>query len=222
MNLLKSIATATLAAACAVSASAQVRITEVAPWGSGNSTLAADWFEVTNFGSGTVNISGWKMDDNSNAFANSVALVGVTAIAPGESVIFVESATDKSAQFKTLWFGAAAPAGLQIGRYSGTGVGLGTGGDAVNLFNASGVLQASVSFGASPSGPSFPTFDNAVGANNLTLSALSIIGTNGAFVAANGVNEIGSPAAVPEPETYAMLLAGLALIGGIARRRKAA
>ncbi len=31
---------------------------------------------------------------------------------------------------------------------------------------------------------------------------------------------IGNVAAVPEPETYAMLLAGLGLIGGIARRRK--
>ena len=31
-----------------------------------------------------------------------------------------------------------------------------------------------------------------------------------------------SPAAVPEPETYAMLLAGLGLVGFAARRRKTA
>jgi hypothetical protein len=31
-----------------------------------------------------------------------------------------------------------------------------------------------------------------------------------------------SVAAVPEPETYAMLLGGLALVGAIARRRKTA
>jgi hypothetical protein len=32
----------------------------------------------------------------------------------------------------------------------------------------------------------------------------------------------GVAAAVPEPATYAMLLAGLALVGAIARRRKQA
>ena len=42
----------------------------------------------------------------------------------------------------------------------------------------------------------------------------------------NGPNEYGYNmavvvAAVPEPETYAMLVAGLGLVGGIARRRKA-
>jgi len=34
--------------------------------------------------------------------------------------------------------------------------------------------------------------------------------------------QIGAVAAVPEPETYAMLLAGLGLIGAVARRRRAA
>jgi hypothetical protein len=35
-----------------------------------------------------------------------------------------------------------------------------------------------------------------------------------------GLVNINSVSAVPEPETYAMLLAGLAIVGGVARRRK--
>ena len=61
---------------------------------------------------------------------------------------------------------------------------------------AAGVLQANVSFGASPAGPSFPTFDNAAGLNNAAISQLSVAGVNGAFVAANDANEIGSPGTI--------------------------
>jgi hypothetical protein len=49
-----------------------VVISEVTSWSSGNAPYAADWFEVTNTGTSPVNIIGWKMDDNSNSFANSV------------------------------------------------------------------------------------------------------------------------------------------------------
>lgn len=214
-----------MATACAATAQAQVRITEVAPWSSGNSPVAADWFEVTNFEASAVSITGWKMDDNSNSFAASVALLGITSIAAGESVIFIEAASPSTtiATFKSTWFGSNVPAGLQFGSYSGSGVGLSTGGDAVNLFNAAGVLRANVSFGASPTGP-YATFDNAAGLDNVMLTKLSAVGVNGAFVAKADALEVGSPGliatAVPEPETYAMMLSGLVLVGAIARRRK--
>ena len=45
-------------------------ISEVAPWSSGNSPVGADWFEVTNTGAITVNLTGWRMDDSSPSFAN--------------------------------------------------------------------------------------------------------------------------------------------------------
>ncbi|MEO8149691.1 MAG: SdiA-regulated domain-containing protein [Bacteroidia bacterium] len=172
-------------------------ISEVAPWSSGNSPVGADWFEVTNTKGTSVDITGWKMDDNSGSFAASVALNGITSIAPGESVIFLETATPVTtiANFKSNWFGANPPAGIHIGSYTGSGVGLGTGGDAINLYNNTGTLQANIAFGVSPGSP-FPTFDNAIGLNNATVSQLSAVGVNGAFIAYNDLNEIGSPGTI--------------------------
>ena len=172
-------------------------ISEVAPWASGSSPIAADWFELTNTKAIALNITGWKVDDNSQSPVAAVALSGITTINPGESVIFIET-TDlpgKTTLFKSNWFGSNPPAGLRIGNYTGSGIGLGTGGDQVNIYNAtSNIPEASVVFGASPT-TTFATFDNSAGLNSTTnaVSSLSVVGVNGAFVAVNSATEIGSP-----------------------------
>ena len=213
-----------------------VIISEVAPWSSGSSPVAADWFELTNTGGSAVTITGWKMDDNSNSFALSVALNGITSIAPGESVIFIETTSAATvATFKSTWFGNNVPSGLQVGMYNGSGVGLSTSGDAVNIFDSTGTLVTRVDFGASEAGPLFHTFDNAAGLNNATISTLSATGTHGAFVATNDSNEVGSPGTIGAPGPmvpevpYAVILpAGAILVlgAGLAvhrlRRRPAA
>ena len=172
-------------------------ISEVAPWSSGNSPVGGDWFELTNSGSSAIGLSGWRMDDSSASFASSAALSGIGSIAAGESVIFLE--TDDLAVtaglFIDTWFGGNAPAGLRFGAYTGGGVGLSTGGDAVNLYDGTGVLQASVSFGASPEGP-FPSFNNAAGLNNAPITTVSAVGQNGAIAAAADPQEIGSPGTI--------------------------
>ena len=223
MNPLKqrslSAITLALLAAATLSAHASVAVTEAAPWSSGNSAVGADWFELTNLGPTSISLSGWSMDDNS-ATPGVAPLMSVASIAAGQSVIFIEGDGSQAASFISTWFGSAAPVGLAIGHYSGGGVGLSTGGDAVNIFDASSSLQASVSFGASAGGP-FASFDNAAGLNG-DISQLSVVGANGAFVAAHDAQEIGSPgaiAAVPEPASVALMLAGLGLVGAAARRR---
>lgn len=94
-------------------ATANLVITEAMSKGSGTS----DWFELTNTGTSTVSLTGFKMDDNSFAFVSAVPLLGIDSIAPGESVIFVES---PSATFSTVW-GSAFP-NLRVGTYTGNEV----------------------------------------------------------------------------------------------------
>jgi hypothetical protein len=181
-----------------VAPSAGLIISEVAPWSSGSSPVGADWFELSNTGSNILDLTGWKVDDSSALFANAVLLNGVTNLAPGESVIFIETANLATARtaFLSNWFGVNLPAGLQIGSYTGAGIGLSTGGDGVNIYDSNATLLASVSFGASPSGPKFATFDNAAGLNATNLTRLSIPRVYGSFIAANSPNETGSPGTI--------------------------
>ncbi len=211
---------ATAFVAVITSANAAVIISEIDPTGSSTSTYAADWFELTNTGTTAVGITGWKMDDNSNSFALAVPLRNVTSIAPGQSVVFVEGTatgtTDATidANFETAWFGSNVPFGFVIGNYGGSGVGLSSTADAVNIFDSTGTLVTRLDFGTSTAGV---TFDNAAGLNNVTLSTLSVAGTNGAFV--SPTNETGSPGVIPEPASCGLVLSGLAAMGLIRRRR---
>lgn len=213
---------AAVLAASIAPAHAAIIISEVAPWGSGNGTYAADWFELTNTGASAVNISGWKVDDNSNSSAAALTLRGVTSLGAGQSAVFLESNSSGSgdaaldAAFVSAWFGANAPAGLLIGNYGGSGVGLSTSSDAVNIFNGSGALITRVDFGTSTTGRSF---DNVAGLNNAAISQLSAVGVNGAFTSFNGA-EVGSPGQVPLPAALPMFLSAFGLLGGAARLRK--
>ncbi len=189
--------TLTIGGAASVS---PIVVTEVAPWSSGNSPFGADWFELTNTGTTPVDITGWKMDDNSNAFGSAVALTGITTIGAGESVVFVEGTATTAVALKASWFGSKVPASLQVGFYSGAGVGLSTGGDAVNIFDSAGTRITGIAFGASVTGFSF---DNKAGLASSTLplpivGALSVSGLDGAFVAADG-HGTGSPGTIVAP-----------------------
>jgi hypothetical protein len=154
----------------AAQATATLVVSEVHPTGSSNPAYGADWFEITNTGTVAADISGWKVDDSSNAFGSALALRGVTLIPPGRSAIFFEGLADGSTDAT-----------------GGSGVGLSSGGDAVNVFDSAGVHVSCVTFGAATVGV---TFDNAAGFDG-AISALSAAGVNGAFTSPTG--ETGSP-----------------------------
>jgi hypothetical protein len=172
----------------------QIAVTEVAPWGN-SASYGADWFELTNVGTEAVDPSGWKfLDSHSPASTPAAQLLGVTALAPGASAVFVEGDTTKVAAFEASWFPGGTPAGTQIGHYE-NGQGLSTGGDQVNIFDASANRLAGVIFGASTTGVSFDnTAALGVGATAATISTLSVVGTGGAFTVGA---ETGSPGTAP-------------------------
>lgn len=68
--------------------------------------------------------------------------------------------------------------------------------------------------------PTQSSFLGFVSSSSLQQMTVSVNDQVGLWPTVNNL-QLSVVAAVPEPETYGMLLAGLALIGGIARRRKA-
>jgi uncharacterized protein YjiK len=195
-----------------------VAVTEVAPWGNEWPEYKADWFELTNESPVAVSLTGWKMDDNSDAFSKAVPLVGVSSLAPGESALFVELETTETAvqkeakvkAFETSWFGSSLPAGLEVGTYEGSGVGLSSSGDGVNIFELEGVHVTGVNFGAN-AGTGTPltaaeTFDNHLGLGSFTGTPPTITAKSveGEFGARDAHDQIGSPGATETPAPPAL------------------
>ena len=231
--------TAVLALA-AVPVRAQLLITEVMSQSVASGTTGGtnDWFELTNNSNQTISLAGDQIDDNSYAFATSVALNGVTSLAPRQSAVFVEyTATDpvtgtaddaptQVTNFRNFWGGTLANTANPVGYYTGAGVGLGSGGDGVEIFNSAGAVLAQVSFGATTTGSSFYT--NSTTAQNTgtatPLTLVSATGQPGVYTSANALGNIGSPdfsAAVPEPSSVALMGLGGVAGGWLLLRRRA-
>ena len=193
-----------------------IRITEVMSNSTALTTpgsiYAGDWFEITNYGDAVVDITGWKMDDNSHASATALLLNGITSVGIGESVVFTESANAGGvhvADFKTFWNLGAS---VQVGSYTGSGAGLSSGGDGVSVWTSSGTEINRVNFGAATSNTTFYWGYEATGTlGSSTLGTISVTGTNGAITTTAG----GANAKAPLPRAGRVQLGNKGVVAAL-------
>ena len=90
---------------------------------------------------------------------------------------------------------------------------------ALGINDAGQVVGAGYSFAR---GGSYAFVTGPDGAGLTDLNSLVSLPDGSSITQANAINNLGQIVVVPEPETYALMLAGLGLIGFIARGKKAA
>lgn len=223
---------ATSSAVLTVRSKPDLRITEVRStdtldpdFSRRNGFVAQDWFEVTSFESMAVNLTGWRVDDNSTSLTAAYTVTNELQILPGESVIFVERLTPE--QFVAWWGTNELPAGLKIITYSGSGFGLSSGGDGVRLWDPTTANNAdtvsAVDFPAGTPGVTF-NFDPI----SRVFGELSVEGVNGVYQAPGSIDrdlnltvrDIGSPGRIqegavvvpPSPPQLTAVLEGTAIL----------
>jgi hypothetical protein len=165
----------------------QLFITEVMSFSHTNCPQNSDWFELTNLGTNSVNLLGFRFND-SFSFDGGVTNTQPVVLARGQSAIFVENLTP--ADFVQWWGAENLPPGLPIITYFGFG--LSDLGDELYVWNAAAEspedVVTSVSFAASASGVSL-RFDESF---DCFSGCPSEVGKHGAFHAP-GCGDIGSP-----------------------------
>ncbi|OHB58157.1 MAG: hypothetical protein A2Y12_07795 [Planctomycetes bacterium GWF2_42_9] len=160
-----------------------------------------EFIEFTNIGSAAIDLTGWSYADSS-ATAGDVSLSAFGIIAPGESVILTETAVST---FRTAWnLGSSVKI---IGANSKDNLGSA---DAINVYNASGVLVDTLTYGSSPKTENksctIPQADLALTAASTGWVLASVGDVYGSRKSSG--NDIGNPGyyyAVPEPATLFIL-----------------
>ena len=101
-----------------------------------SNATGGDFFELYNYGTTEIDLTGWKWDDDSFSPASGASFPSGTKIAAGQRIVVLSESIDATA-FKTAW---GNPANLTVvtATTAPSGLGLGGSGDAVVLFDATG------------------------------------------------------------------------------------
>jgi uncharacterized protein YjiK len=118
-----------------------------------NADGGQDFFEIFNYGSAAVDLTGWKWGDNHadvNDANNSAAFVASTTLAPGEHLVVVPGVPGTAeSTFRTTWgLAGTVPvvAMLNVNNDAANPIGLGKG-DAVIVYDANGNVAAAMNYG---------------------------------------------------------------------------
>jgi hypothetical protein len=159
-----------------------------------------DWFELTNFDTNEVNLSGWRFSDRPS-FVDAFTITNSLSLRPGESAVFAERLDERL--FASWWGADNLPPGLKVCSYGGFG--LGYLGEQLYLWNAAATDPhdplATVSWAAATLGISFECdrWCDPEGYGCLDEATReSALGRNGAFRATGGA-DIGSPGYIANP-----------------------
>lgn len=208
---------APIALLAATPAFANIQITE---WMYNGNGATGEYVEFTNLGSAPVDFTGWSFDDDSRV-AGTVSLGTIGLLAPGASALLTEAA---AADFRAAW---NLGAGVAIVGSNTTNLGRA---DEINLFDAAGTLVDRLTYGDAVFAGTVRTQNfsgnpgSAADLDSFTVTpgwVLAGVGDGfGSYASTFG--DIGNPALyapVPEPGTWALLLAGMGVVAGVARRR---
>ncbi|BCW98027.1 MAG: hypothetical protein KatS3mg024_0854 [Armatimonadota bacterium] len=200
-----------------------------------NSTEAipvqTEWIEIYNYGTASVDISGWYISDEDGA--SSVTIPAGTFISPGEAIVLFPSVITV-ADFQAAWGTGFTAFPMDFESLFGLSNSPSPTNEILVLRDALGNAVDTVNYDDAapwpldtPDGPSIhvlPGFLNPIANDNGANWARSQVGVNGAFAVSqtlifNG-NDAGSPGVVvPEPGTLVALGIGLAsLMGGLRRK----
>jgi hypothetical protein len=204
---------ATNEASLVVTERPNLHITEIMPASfSFSGPKHEDWWELTNFGTNTVDLFGYRFDDFTEvanqrqqprlefAWANTNHIF----IQPGESIVFVESMSADA--FRDWWGWSKLPANLQIVTYSGALGFSAAKGDGLALWNMGAISDLDV-----VNGPftvaRYSQLDIVIGTTLTTDETIffetccylaSEAGVNGAFIA-DKEGDVGSPGYIRAP-----------------------
>lgn len=191
-----------------------------------SNATGGDFFELYNYGSTDIDLSGWKWNDSQATFGGTTAVTFAsgTTLAAGKVLVVFQGASTGVAAFKTAW---GLGSGVTVYANAAAGPGLGKG-DAVVVFDASGNVVASFNYNDTAAngigsatrtdGGAIAATDNhagtSMGAATDVVSAVwdqtssvtapkytyAVTGTNGALAESTGATAgVGSPGVTISP-----------------------